>query len=83
MSLYIDLQVNNDPITSVGITRISSGGTQPDSINTYRWVHYHDQGRKTEGHLEHRYGDGAIALARDVLAAIAAGGSTTTQGEQP
>lgn len=52
MSLYIDLQVNNDPITSIGITRISTGGTQPDSVNTYRWVHYHDQGQKTEGELQ-------------------------------
>lgn len=70
MSLYVDLQVNNDPITSIGITRVSSGGSQPDSVNTYRWVHYYD-GRESVGHVDHRFGDGAIALAATVLARVA------------
>ncbi|GAS98844.1 Gp86 [Mycolicibacterium canariasense] len=70
MSVYVDVQVNNDPITSVGITRTTSAGSAPDSVNTYRWVVYREQGRKTVGFVEHRYGDGALALTHKVLGAI-------------
>lgn len=72
MSLYVDLQINNDPIASIGITRTTSNGSQPDSVNTYRWVQYREQGRKTVGFVEHRYGDGAIGLAAKVFAAMSA-----------
>jgi hypothetical protein len=70
VSVYVDVQVNNDPITSIGITRTTSGGSAPDSVNTYRWVVYRDQGRKTVGFVEHRYGDGALALTHKVIGAV-------------
>lgn len=70
MSVYVDVQVNNDPITSIGITRTTSAGTAPDSVNTYRWVVYREQGRQTVGFVEHRYGDGALALTHKVLGAL-------------
>ncbi|MDH6199223.1 hypothetical protein M2272_005891 [Mycobacterium frederiksbergense] len=70
MSVYVDMQINNDPLTSIGITRTSERGSQPDSVNTYRWVLYRDQSGKTEGFVEHRYGDGAVALVHKVLGAV-------------
>ena len=70
MSVYVDIQINNDPITSIGITRTTSAGSAPDSVNTYRWVLYRDQGKRTVGVVEHRYGDGALALTHKVLGAV-------------
>lgn len=69
MSLYVELQINDVPIDSVAVTRTTSHGSQPDSVNWYRWVMYRGQG-KIIGHVEHRYGDGAVALAAKVLTAI-------------
>lgn len=72
MSLWIDLHVNEDQILAVGITReTDSNGPDPDAVNTYRWVYHREPGKPTIGHVQHRYGDGATALAAKVLAAIA------------
>ena len=60
MSLYVDMQIDDDTIHSVGVTRTTSHGSQPDSVNWYRWVMYRDQGKKTIGHVEHRYGDRGV-----------------------
>lgn len=70
MSLYIDLTINDGPLMAIAVTR-QTGRTGDDAINTYRWVYYRDGGR-TIGHVGHRYGDGAIVLARKVLDAITA-----------
>lgn len=71
MSLYVDVHVNDGALLSVAATRTDGSGCTPDSINTYRWVYYRPGGRRTIGHVEHRYGDGAVALAAKVLAAVA------------
>lgn len=79
MSLYIDLHVNNRAMLSVEITRetgldrqVDEGGpdTPADEVNTYRWTYAREPGKWTVGHVEHRYGDGAPALAAKVLTAI-------------
>lgn len=74
MSLWIDLHINENQILAVGITREDgsiSNGTDPDAVSIYRWVYHREPGKPTIGHVEHRYGDGATALAAKVLAAIA------------
>ena len=70
MSMYVDIAVNSELIAGVAITRTTSGGEQPDSINTYRWTHARN-GDTAVGFVEHRYGNGAIALAHKVLGEIA------------
>ena len=65
----MELQINDVTIRSVAVTRTTSHGSQPDSVNSYRWVMYRGQGQIV-GHLEHRYGDGAVALAAKVLTAV-------------
>ena len=66
MSLYVDLQVNNDPLTSLGITRTTDNGSRPDDINTYVWT-LSQNGHIHHGNLRHRYGDGALKLAAAAL----------------
>lgn len=70
MSIYVDMHINDEPIGSlgsIGITRTTEHGSQPGSVNTYRWVIYRNRGRRTVGFVDHRYGDGAIALVHKVL----------------
>lgn len=70
MSLYIELQINADEIGAVEVRRTTDVGSEPDSINTYRWQYARDDGFAV-GLVTHRFGDGAIALASKVLADIA------------
>lgn len=66
MSLYIDLSINDLQISGIAITRTTSHGSDPDSVNFYRW-HYATKDETRTGLVEHRYGDGAVVLARLVL----------------
>lgn len=75
MSLYIDISVNADLIDAIGITRTTSGGTDPDSVNIYRWERCDhsdvQHGEVTHyGEVTHRYGDGALKLVHTVIGEI-------------
>ncbi len=70
MSLYVTLEINDARTGTVAITRTTSHGEQPDAVNFYRWQYWRD-GESAVGHIEHRYGDGAVVLAAKVLAEVA------------
>jgi len=72
MALHFHLKVNNATISYVEIRR-TTGGTDPDDVNTYRWIYdpVHAFG-VLSGEVTHRYGDGAIALAHRALGEILA-----------
>ncbi|MCG7592425.1 hypothetical protein [Mycobacterium sp. PSTR-4-N] len=70
MSLYVKLALNGDGIGDIAITRVTDVGSEPDSVNTYRWLY--DRGDDSaRGLVTHRFGDGAVVLASKVLAEIA------------
>lgn len=67
--LKLDVKVNNDLIRRIEIQRttnkeVPSGVSDDDQVNTYQWRVY--RGDSTEwfaiGWIDHRYGDGAMAL---------------------
>lgn len=68
MALWCVLHVNDQAIGHFEAVRIE-GGTAPDDVNTYE-AKVTRLGEPTwAGRVEHRYGDGAWALVRTVLAA--------------
>lgn len=82
MSLVVSVSVNNNPPIAIVAAQRTSGDTDPASENTYAWeVHhrgadgYHETAR---GQVQHRYGDGALALVCRVLDAH----ETTTEETQ-
>lgn len=70
MGLYVMLEINDDRIGTIAVTRTTCIGEQSDSVNTYRWQYVRDDGSAV-GFVQHRFGDGAVALASKVLAEIA------------
>lgn len=70
MSMTIDVRVNGDTISTVGITN-TTGHMGADDVNTYEWAYFGDGRRKLADTVEHRFGDGAMVLASKVLAEIA------------
>jgi hypothetical protein len=72
VSLYIELNINGDPIGQVEITRQhDDNGTALDAVNTYQWSYTRDGNTHATGEVQHRYGDGAVILANTVLTEIA------------
>ncbi len=73
MSLYVTMVINDDPVGSVTITRQhDDNGTNIDAVNEYRWVYSHGGKQSAAGTVKHRYGNGAVVLASEVLNEIAA-----------
>ncbi|MCV7208373.1 hypothetical protein [Mycolicibacterium canariasense] len=74
MSLYTDIRINGDVIGKVQITRThDDNGTDVDSVNNYRWRYTRESEHSDNdatGEIEHRYGEGAIALVAKVLTHI-------------
>lgn len=76
MALIIRLQVNSTMLKTIEVQRVE-GSKDPDSINTYRcsdWPYIGPGMAALEPDadlmIEHRYGDGAVVLARKVLEAL-------------
>ena len=71
MSLYLTMVVNDEPIGSVTITRGHDDNTaEVDAVNVYQWRYSREGKSEAAGHIFHRYGDGAVALAHAVLGEI-------------
>lgn len=62
MSLIVDVRINDRVVARVIASRIS-GGEEPDSICRYRINHE----SSLVPPVIHRYGDGAIELAKKIL----------------
>lgn len=64
MALIVRVDINDRPLHFMEAVRIS-GGEQPDDINLYRMRLYSGdpQVRQFDVEVEHRYGDGALALS--------------------
>jgi hypothetical protein len=74
MTLWFDLKIGTERIASVEIVRArpTHNETDLDAVNTYQWTYTRDKGLSgATGYIDHRYGDGAIALAHKVLGLIA------------
>lgn len=71
MTMFVDVTANSELIARAEIVN-ETGGTDADSVNTYRWTYDGESGRHLEDTVQHRYGDGAIVLAHLVVAAVAA-----------
>lgn len=71
MSLFIDLRIGDERVGDIKVSRLDvDNGKSPDAVNTYRW--YYSRGNnEASGLIDHRYGDGAVALAYKVLGQIA------------
>lgn len=71
MALHGDICVNQKVIGewwAVRITNTTDTALGPDAVSKYRYEVWDDQdGMIGSGILEHRYGDGAAALAAAVL----------------
>lgn len=68
MSLHVTLTINDEPIGSISITRQHDDNvTDIESTNWYRWYYYEGGRHLARGHIDHRYGDGAVILASKVL----------------
>ena len=69
MALITTVAINHKPLYFVETVRLE-GGDDPDSENLYQVrVFSGDPMERTESfHVKHRYGDGALALSRKVLA---------------
>ncbi|WP_404851103.1 hypothetical protein [Dietzia kunjamensis] len=67
MSLIVTIATTEAAVATLGAVRVSGLGSRPDDVNTYR-VDKHQFGATTPvGLIEHRYGDGALAMARKML----------------
>lgn len=79
MSVYVQVSINGDEFLTLQVRRVTNteprvGGTPEDEMNTYE-VRAFSTFRKqaigpTLGVVEHRYGDGMIALSRKALEAF-------------
>lgn len=74
MSLDTEIRINGQMIAAVHIVRAEgSTTTDPDSVNDYQWSYSPDA---QEGNwtiptaIQHRYGDGAIALVHKVIGEV-------------
>ena len=67
MSLVIGIGLNGfrPDLGLITIQRIS-GTADPDSVNTYRYEIHNHNAFVASGEIEHRYGDGALALLAKV-----------------
>ena len=62
MSVYIDIAVNDEEIGHLVITRVEAH-IGPNNLHSYRWRYTgKGPGAEATGWVEHRYGDGAMAL---------------------
>lgn len=75
--MSVEVRINRDVIGTIEILNVTANGPDPElPIHTYDWT-YSGQGfagervHKLDGRIEHRYRDGAIVLAHNVLAAVA------------
>lgn len=73
MSLVVSVQVNGQSPLAYLIVRRTKGGVKSSDVNTYEYkVYSQSKGGFAhmkviaKGDLEHRYGDGALALLRQV-----------------
>jgi hypothetical protein len=74
MALWFDIKIGTERIASVEIVRArpTHNETDLDAVSTYQWTYTRDEGLPgATGYIDHRYGDGAIALAHKVLGLIA------------
>lgn len=63
MALIVDIRANTELLERIVATRIA-GSADADSVNTYRVEQFSaPAGTVSSRNLEHRYGDGALALA--------------------
>lgn len=70
--MFVRVRINAALIGTVEVVREhDDNGADVDAINTYRWTYVGEGGRKLDGTIQHRYGDGAIVLAHNALAAVA------------
>lgn len=70
MSLHFDIKVNCQRIGSVEIQRMTNVGVRPadDDVSTYRGlIWWGVQSLVSDVSVEHRYGDGALALVHAVI----------------
>ncbi|AQT81983.1 hypothetical protein B1R94_26070 [Mycolicibacterium litorale] len=74
MSLDTEIRINGEMIAAVHIVRVEgSTNTDPDSVNDYQWSYSPDaqEGNWTiSAVIQHRYGDGAIALVHKVIGEV-------------
>lgn len=73
MALHGEVKVNGRAVAWWQAVRVN-GGTQPDDINRYACAVQRTGSPRWAGTVEHRYGDGAVALAAAVLAAAGVAG---------
>ncbi len=71
MSLFVRVRINRQLIGNVEITN-ETHLTDLDSTNTYQWTFVGEHGRRLNGTIQHRYGDGAFVLSAAVMDEIAA-----------
>lgn len=70
--MFVRVRINAGLIGTVEVVREhDDNGTDVGAVNTYRWSYVGEGGRKLDGTIQHRYGDGAIVLAHNALAAVA------------
>jgi hypothetical protein len=73
MPLHVDIRINDRLLHTLHIGRVS-GGTSPDSINSYVVVEGDEPQSKSEWlagtPYEHRYGDGAKACVMKAIQAM-------------
>lgn len=80
MSLHIELRIGPRVVATTSISRdptLGAGESESDSVNRYIWTHHRRTGHDypndlvcRSGFVQHRYGDGAEALAAKVLAEL-------------
>ncbi|OZE77169.1 hypothetical protein CH305_18195 [Rhodococcus sp. 15-649-2-2] len=66
MSLHFVLKANEQPIGSFVATRTVDHGTTDDAVNGYD-VTIDTPDWEWDGHVQHRYGDGAWTLVRRAI----------------
>ena len=67
MSLIVTIATTEAPVATLGSVRVAGLGSRPDDVNTYRVDKYQFGDTTPVGHVEHRYGDGAMVLAQKML----------------
>lgn len=78
MSLYVGISVNRDEVVDLQVQRVTNteprvGGTPEDEVNLYEIRVVNTFTLRESAVIQtigHRYGDGAIALARRALQAV-------------
>lgn len=75
VSLVLQIAINGEPPLGLVAVRRTSGGEQPDDLNTYEVRHFDLTGGSVRqvgdlAEVIHRYGDGAVVLAHKALGAV-------------